>query len=103
MTRADLMSGHSRYRARVPVPRRYVLWAIAAYRGGGGGRRRFGIDCNFEPSCSAFAEEAIARFGLRRGVAMAWHRVRRCRVRDSVCKCLEPIPVTATDARSARD
>ncbi len=85
------------------MPRHCVLWAIAAYRASGGGRRWFGIDCNFEPSCSAFAEEAIARFGLRRGVAIAWHRIRRCRVRDSICKCLEPVPGGATDARSARD
>ncbi len=86
------MSDHGGCRTRVSVPRRCVLRAIAAYRGSGGGRRWFGIDCNFEPSCSAFAEEAIARFGLRRGAAMAWRRIRRCRARDSVCKCLEPVP-----------
>lgn len=97
------MSGDSRHCARETLPLRYVLRAIAIYRGSGGGRRWFGIDCNFEPSCSAFAEEAIARFGLRRGGAMAWHRVRRCRVRDSVCKCLEPVPGIMADARSARD
>ena len=92
------MSVASRSRARGTPARRYVLGVIAAYRRTGGGRRWFGIDCNFEPSCSAFAEEAIARFGLRRGGAMAWRRIRRCRVRDSVCKCLEPVPGRSTDA-----
>lgn len=72
--------------------KRLVLWAIARYRETGGGRRWFGIDCNFEPSCSAYAHEAIARFGFFQGLLLAWNRIRRCRVRDCVCKCLEPVP-----------
>ena len=34
--------------------------------------------CRFAPTCSAFAVEAIARHGLRRGVALAAGRVGRC-------------------------
>jgi len=77
---------------------RLVLRSIAAYRVSGGGKRWFGIDCNFEPSCSAYAEAAIGRHGLWRGGFMAWRRIRRCRVRDSVCKCLEPVPGDSGDA-----
>jgi putative membrane protein insertion efficiency factor len=37
-----------------------------------------GPACRYEPSCSHYAEEAIARFGLFRGVAMAAWRLLRC-------------------------
>jgi putative component of membrane protein insertase Oxa1/YidC/SpoIIIJ protein YidD len=69
-----------------------ALRAIARYRDTGGGYRWFGVDCNFEPSCSAYAQQAIGRFGLYRGLSLAWNRIRRCRARDCVCKCLEPVP-----------
>ena len=82
--------------------RRPVLAAIRAYRRSGGGRRWFGIDCNFEPTCSAYAEEAIRRFGLRPGIALARRRLRRCRARDSVCRCLEPVPAKHPDAEAGR-
>ncbi|HEX5056948.1 MAG TPA: membrane protein insertion efficiency factor YidD [Gammaproteobacteria bacterium] len=72
--------------------REFVLRAIARYRETGGGQRWFGVECNFEPSCSAYAQQAIGRYGLYRGAALAWNRIRRCNVRDSVCKCLESLP-----------
>ena len=78
--------------------KQYVLRAISRYRETGGGRRWFGIDCNFEPSCSAYAQEAISRFGLHRGLALSWNRIRRCNVRDCVGKCLEPVPEEFKDA-----
>lgn len=34
--------------------------------------------CRFEPSCSSFAAEAIARHGVLRGVWMAARRIGRC-------------------------
>jgi putative membrane protein insertion efficiency factor len=34
--------------------------------------------CRFTPSCSAYAIEALARHGARRGSAMALRRVARC-------------------------
>lgn len=73
-------------------PKVWVLWLIGRYRHTGGGRRWFGVDCNFEPSCSAYTEEAIRRHGLKWGVRLGWHRIRRCARRDVVCKCLEPVP-----------
>lgn len=34
--------------------------------------------CRFEPSCSRFASEAIARHGASRGLGMALRRLLRC-------------------------
>lgn len=34
--------------------------------------------CRFYPSCSAYAEEAISRFGVARGSYLALHRLMRC-------------------------
>jgi uncharacterized protein len=34
--------------------------------------------CRFEPTCSVYAREAIARHGLARGAAMAAGRLLRC-------------------------
>ncbi len=39
----------------------------------------FGGACKFEPSCSKYAQEAIARHGARRGVVLALKRLGRCR------------------------
>jgi putative component of membrane protein insertase Oxa1/YidC/SpoIIIJ protein YidD len=72
--------------------KRLLLGAIQRYRSSGGGKRWFGIDCNFEPSCSAYTYTAIERFGLRRGVLLGWQRIKRCSHRGSFCKCIEPVP-----------
>jgi len=37
-----------------------------------------GPACRFEPSCSAYAHDAIAEHGLIRGSAMALWRIARC-------------------------
>jgi hypothetical protein len=71
---------------------RLLLWMISRYRHTGGGMRWFGIDCNFEPSCSAYTYTAIERFGARRGALMGWQRIKRCNRHDSFCKCIEPVP-----------
>lgn len=46
--------------------------------------RARGPACNFEPSCSRYAEQAVARYGIIRGLAMAGDRLERCN------QCLDP-------------
>nr|WP_242624686.1 membrane protein insertion efficiency factor YidD [Krasilnikovia cinnamomea] len=58
------------------VSDRAALAAIRAYRKVS---PRLPTRCRFTPTCSAYGHEAISRYGLRRGSALAAARVRRCR------------------------
>ena len=35
--------------------------------------------CRFEPTCSCYAQDAVRRFGARRGTSLALTRLVRCR------------------------
>ena len=35
--------------------------------------------CRFHPTCSAYAVEAVERFGIARGIVLAGHRILSCR------------------------
>jgi putative membrane protein insertion efficiency factor len=39
--------------------------------------------CRFYPSCSAYAEQAIDRYGIVRGIAYASYRIARCHPRSA--------------------
>jgi putative membrane protein insertion efficiency factor len=38
----------------------------------------FGTRCKYYPSCSEYAAQSIARFGILRGLVLAGHRLLRC-------------------------
>lgn len=50
--------------------------------------------CRFVPSCSAYAEEAIAAHGLARGVVLAARRLVRCHPLGGHGLDLVPTPPT---------
>lgn len=37
-----------------------------------------GVNCRFEPSCSAYADEALRRYGIFKGGWLALRRIGRC-------------------------
>ncbi len=54
----------------------FFVWLIRAYRAAL--VPFFGPSCRFEPSCSRYAEEALATHGVWRGGGLAFHRICRC-------------------------
>jgi uncharacterized protein len=51
-----------------------------------------GPACRFTPTCSAYAEEAITRFGVAKGSAMAVRRILRCH--PFAAAGLDPVPAS---------
>lgn len=70
---------------------RAAVRMIDWYRGRRLGERLV-TDCNFEPSCSAYAREAICRHGFLAGTRLAAARVRRCNDRERVTRLPDPVP-----------
>ena len=62
------------------VGTRLALFAIDAYRATVSPllRRSHVAICRFHPTCSAYGREAVARYGMPRGVLLAAGRVLRC-------------------------
>lgn len=71
---------------------RFAVRAIAAYQGRGGGKALLLVECQFEPSCSEYARQVIARFGLIAGVRLALARLRRCDGRGGPGRRFDPAP-----------
>lgn len=57
--------------------KRVLLWLIRLYQRGISAHTR--PVCRFEPTCSAYAAQAIERFGALRGSYLAVRRLLRCR------------------------
>jgi putative membrane protein insertion efficiency factor len=51
-----------------------------------------GPACRFHPTCSAYAEEALARFGAARGSYLAFRRILRCHPFSTAG--LDPVPTS---------
>lgn len=73
------------------LARRLLIGAIHLYRGALSAW--MGPACRFEPSCSAYAVEAIEVHGVARGVGLAVRRVARCHPFGGYG--LDPIPPVA--------
>lgn len=65
--------------------------ALAAIRGYRRVSPRLPSRCRYEPTCSAYGHEAIARYGLRTGGRMIAARLRRCRLGVPVGTA-DPVP-----------
>lgn len=65
---------------------------IDSYQKKGGGEHLLFVDCNFVPSCSEYAKQAIDRYGFLRGVWLGLKRIMRCNKTDQVQKIYDPIP-----------
>jgi hypothetical protein len=59
-----------------------------------------GPACRFEPTCSVYAEQAIMRFGVVKGSALAARRILRCH--PFAAAGFDPVPATAPTASSAK-
>ena len=58
------------------LPRRILVWSIELYRTWISPTRM--PSCRFEPTCSAYAVEAITTWGAARGGALAVWRLLKC-------------------------
>jgi putative membrane protein insertion efficiency factor len=81
----------------VSAPARLGLALIALYRALTAGRTP---RCRFTPSCSAYAGEALAAHGARRGAALALRRLARCRPRGGYG--YDPVPEVDGAASAVR-
>ncbi|RUM54062.1 MAG: membrane protein insertion efficiency factor YidD [Marinomonas sp.] len=69
----------------------FVIRRIRHYRANGGGTEQFRVSCNFHPTCSEYAIQAIEKYGLWRGGWLTLKRLRRCNIRDQVGHIDDPL------------
>lgn len=91
------MSGRRAWASVARLPAQAALWLLRLYRVAIS--PAIGPACRYLPSCSAYAEEAVGRFGLVRGSWLAARRVLRCHPFSR--GGLDPVPPVAGRAPSS--
>ncbi len=57
--------------------------------------------CRFSPSCSHYSSAAVERYGIWRGLAMSFDRIRRCQPDVPAGTC-DPVPEDAGELHSTK-
>jgi putative membrane protein insertion efficiency factor len=55
-----------------------LKYLIRVYQKQGGSKVLLNLECNFTPTCSQYALEALEKHGLFKGIVLAYHRIRKC-------------------------
>ncbi|MBF0272469.1 MAG: membrane protein insertion efficiency factor YidD [Magnetococcales bacterium] len=71
--------------------RGFLIRLIRGYQARGGGRALL-VDCNFTPSCSEYAIQALEKYGLWQGIRLAANRIHRCRDPNRIQPLDDPLP-----------
>ena len=74
--------------------------AIRRYQAGGGGRRYFAVECNFEPTCSEYTRQAVLDQGAWRGLRLGLRRIRRCNQQGLKNRIADPYEPSTRTAES---
>jgi hypothetical protein len=49
------------------------------------------IHCRYQPTCSRYSVEAVQKYGIAKGLALSFHRIRSCR-RSVPMGTRDPVP-----------
>ncbi len=49
----------------------------------------FKVECNFTPSCSEYAKQAIIKYGAIKGLIIGFNRIKRCNNKNSIEKIID--------------
>jgi uncharacterized protein len=81
---------------------RWLIKRIENYQNRGGGQN-LNVECNFEPSCSHYAKQALIEHGMLSGLALAYKRIKRCNQPDLVNKINDPVPTKSSKPRASKN
>ena len=56
-----------------------LIKLIDIYQNYGGGKKIFGIECNYSPTCSEYMRISIVKYGLIKGLINGIRRINRCK------------------------
>ena len=86
----DKGSGHSYIGQMNSLSSKLAYKLINYYQSKGGGSKLFNTDCNFDPTCSEYAKEAIKALGLFAAIPIIIDRLSRCNDPDKVERVNDP-------------